>query len=123
MYDRLLATPTQGYTTHFDKYVEKSLKVFARARKIFKQNSADSTNFFLCFSFQEHVSSNPPQTILPVDDFLEIRREVLQMLKQYDTPSAAVAAGEEAPPGAEIDDGASQEKGQAIEAKATVSFK
>lgn len=43
------------------------------------------------------------------------------MLKQYDTPSAAVAAGEEAPPGAELDDGAAPEKGQAVETKATVS--
>ena len=40
------------------------------------------------------------------------------MLKQYDTPSAAVAAGEEAPPGAEPDDGKDQEKNASL---ATVS--
>ncbi|EEB13152.1 pre-mRNA-splicing factor clf-1, putative [Pediculus humanus corporis] len=86
LYDRLLATPTQGYTTHFD-------------------------------NFQEHVSSNPPQTILPVDDFLQLRREVLRMLKQYDPPAStnASTAEEEAPPGAENDDDDDNvEKGQAF---------
>lgn len=77
---------------------------------------------FIFVSFQEHVSSNPPQTILPVDDFLQVRREVLQMLKQYDPPSAAVATGEEAPPGAELDETNNGEKGQAFASITTVGF-
>jgi pre-mRNA-processing factor 39 len=60
-------------------------------------------------SFQEHISSNPPQKVLSVDEFLSLRREVLQMLKQYDQPTAVVddtAPGEEveAPPGEEPDE-------------------
>ncbi|XP_023721821.1 pre-mRNA-processing factor 39 isoform X3 [Cryptotermes secundus] len=78
LYDRLLTTPTQGYTNHFD-------------------------------NFQEHISSNPPQKVLSVDEFLTLRREVLQMLKQYDQPTAVAddtAPGEEveAPPGEEPDE-------------------
>ncbi|XP_063235387.1 pre-mRNA-processing factor 39 isoform X2 [Bacillus rossius redtenbacheri] len=55
-------------------------------------------------NFQEHVSSNAPQKVLSVDEFLSLRREVLQLLKQYDSPKAEEAApGEEveAPPGEE----------------------
>ncbi|KAL0269665.1 UNVERIFIED_CONTAM: hypothetical protein PYX00_007316 [Menopon gallinae] len=87
LYDKLLATPTQGYTTHFD-------------------------------NFQEHVTSNPPQTILPVDDFLEVRREVLQILKQYDTP-AATTPTEDAPPGAESEEQPAKEKGPAFDSITT----
>ncbi|XP_044727957.1 pre-mRNA-processing factor 39 isoform X2 [Chrysoperla carnea] len=57
IYDRLLVTPTQGYTTHFD-------------------------------NFQEHVSSHAPNKILSVDEFLQIRKEVRQLLKhEGETPS------------------------------------
>ncbi|XP_021920001.1 pre-mRNA-processing factor 39 isoform X3 [Zootermopsis nevadensis] len=60
-------------------------------------------------NFQEHVSSNPPQKVLSVDEFLTLRREVLQLLKQYEQPAAVVdetAPGEEveAPPGEEPDE-------------------
>nr|CAD7402603.1 unnamed protein product [Timema cristinae] len=68
IYDRLLATPTQGYTNHFDK----------------------STS-----------SNNPPQKVLSVDEFLTQRREVLQLLKQYDTEEAAPGEDVDAPPGEE----------------------
>nr|CAD7429748.1 unnamed protein product [Timema monikensis] len=70
IYDRLLATPTQGYTNHFD-------------------------------NFQEHISNNPPQKVLSVDEFLTQRREVLQLLKQYDTEEAAPGEDVDAPPGEE----------------------
>ncbi|PSN56889.1 hypothetical protein C0J52_00685 [Blattella germanica] len=54
----------------------------------------------------EHISSNPPQKVLSVDEFLTLRREVLQLLKQYDQPTTVAddaAPGEEveAPPGEE----------------------
>ncbi|XP_049776304.1 pre-mRNA-processing factor 39-like [Schistocerca cancellata] len=56
-------------------------------------------------NFQEHISSNPPQKVLSVDEFLTLRREVLQMLKQFDQPLASddTVPGEEteAPPGEE----------------------
>ncbi|XP_075223787.1 pre-mRNA-processing factor 39-like isoform X3 [Lycorma delicatula] len=65
LYDKLLATPTQGYTNHFD-------------------------------NFQEHVKNNPPAKVLSVDEFLTLRREVLQVLKQYDAP---LKVTEEGPPG------------------------
>ncbi|KAJ4450423.1 hypothetical protein ANN_01847 [Periplaneta americana] len=60
-------------------------------------------------NFQEHISSNPPQKVLSVDEFLTLRREVLQLLKQYDQPTTVaddVAPGEEveAPPGEEPDE-------------------
>lgn len=73
LYDRLLATPTQGYNSHFE-------------------------------TFQEHVSNNPPNKVLSVDEFLTLRHEVLQLLKQYDTPlTDATPPGEDdaAPPGEE----------------------
>lgn len=66
IFDRLLATPTQGYTTHFD-------------------------------NFQEHVSSNPPNKILEVDEFLALRKEVRTLLK--DDEKAADNA--DMPPGDE----------------------
>ncbi|XP_065343520.1 pre-mRNA-processing factor 39 isoform X1 [Cloeon dipterum] len=46
IYDRLLATPTQGYTTHFD-------------------------------SFEAFAKEHPPQKLLSVDEFLELRKEWL----------------------------------------------
>jgi len=74
IYDRLLATPTQGYQSHFD-------------------------------GFCEHVNNNAPSKVLSVDEFLELRQEVLQMLKQSDTPLTETlsAPGDdlEAPPGEE----------------------
>ncbi|KAK7789474.1 hypothetical protein R5R35_012343 [Gryllus longicercus] len=59
-------------------------------------------------NFQEHISNNPPQKVLSVDEFLTLRREVLQLLKQYDQPLTTddVAPGEkvEAPPGEESEE-------------------
>lgn len=61
-------------------------------------------------NFQEHIGNNPPQKVLSVDEFLTLRREVLQLLKQYDQPLAAStdegAPGEEveAPPGEETEE-------------------
>lgn len=58
----------------------------------------------LFYSFQEHVSNNPPNKVLSVDEFLTLRHEVLQLLKQYDTPlTDATPPGEDdaAPPGEE----------------------
>ncbi|CAH1982221.1 unnamed protein product [Acanthoscelides obtectus] len=77
IYDRLLATPTQGYTSHFD-------------------------------NFQEHVSSNPPNKIIEVDEFLALRKEVRQLLKQDSSAAApGVTTGDEsagAPaPGDDVD--------------------
>ncbi|KAJ8955805.1 hypothetical protein NQ318_005346 [Aromia moschata] len=69
IYDRLLATPTQGYTTHFD-------------------------------SFQEHISSNPPNKVVEVDEFLALRKEVRHMLK-HDVTTDAGADNSDAPPGDE----------------------
>ncbi|RZF47565.1 hypothetical protein LSTR_LSTR009101 [Laodelphax striatellus] len=76
LYDKLLAIPTQAYTTHFD-------------------------------SFVEHVSNNQPSKVLGVDEFLTLRGEVLQVLKQYDTPISTTGTSEgppgddDAPPGEE----------------------
>ncbi|XP_072391005.1 pre-mRNA-processing factor 39-like isoform X1 [Diabrotica undecimpunctata] len=68
IYDRLLGTPTQGYTTHFE-------------------------------NFQEHISSNVPNKVIDVDEFLALRKEVRQQLKHEitDTPPA----DNDAPPGDE----------------------
>lgn len=90
--------------------------------KILLSKEKLKNNKTFVFSFQEHVSSNPPQTILPVDDFLQVRREVLRMLKQYDPPAStnASTAEEEAPPGAENDDDDNVEKGQAFASITTV---
>ncbi|KAI4484640.1 hypothetical protein M0804_007206 [Polistes exclamans] len=50
-------------------------------------------------AFQEFVSSNLPNRILSVDDFLTIRAEVKALLKADDTTSASAA--DDAPPGEE----------------------
>lgn len=42
-----------------------------------------------------------PRKILSVDDFLNLRREVLQILKQYDSPLIGIPGGDDAPPGEE----------------------
>ncbi|XP_077265625.1 pre-mRNA processing factor 39 [Temnothorax americanus] len=68
LYDRLLSTPTLGYTSHFE-------------------------------AFQEFVSSNLPNRILSVDDFLELRAEVKALLKSDD--ATAASAADDAPPGEE----------------------
>ncbi|XP_044744109.1 pre-mRNA-processing factor 39 isoform X2 [Coccinella septempunctata] len=67
IYDKLLTTPTQGYTAHFE-------------------------------SFQEHISTNPPNKVLEVDEFLALRKEVKSLLK-HDTTEASVDS--DAPPGDE----------------------
>ncbi|XP_039314758.1 pre-mRNA-processing factor 39 [Solenopsis invicta] len=68
LYDRLLSTPTLGYTSHFE-------------------------------AFQEFVSSNLPNRILSVDDFLALRAEVKALLKSDD--ATATSAADDAPPGEE----------------------
>ncbi|KAL0116599.1 hypothetical protein PUN28_009913 [Cardiocondyla obscurior] len=68
LYDRLLSTPTLGYTSHFE-------------------------------AFQEFVSSNLPNRILSVDDFLTLRAEVKALLKSDD--ATATSAADDAPPGEE----------------------
>nr|CAD7456511.1 unnamed protein product [Timema tahoe] len=80
IYDRLLATPTQGYTNHFDKSTSVTTEGVVGV---------------------EHISNNPPQKVLSVDEFLTQRREVLQLLKQYDTEEAAPGEDVDAPPGEE----------------------
>ncbi|XP_011688921.1 PREDICTED: pre-mRNA-processing factor 39 [Wasmannia auropunctata] len=69
LYDRLLSTPTLGYTSHFE-------------------------------AFQEFVSSNLPNRILSVDDFLALRAEVKALLKSDD--ATAASAADDAPPGEEL---------------------
>lgn len=66
IFDRLLTTPTQGYTTHFD-------------------------------NFQEHVSSNPANKILEVDEFMALRKEVRGIIKNDDK----AVENAELPPGDE----------------------
>ncbi|KAL3285704.1 hypothetical protein HHI36_000234 [Cryptolaemus montrouzieri] len=58
IFDKLLATPTQGYTAHFE-------------------------------SFQEHITTNPPNKVLEVDEFLALRKEVKNLLK-HETTEASV---------------------------------
>ncbi|KAK9883949.1 hypothetical protein WA026_004887 [Henosepilachna vigintioctopunctata] len=65
IFDKLLSTPTQGYTAHFE-------------------------------SFQEHVSTNPPNKVLDVDEFLALRKEVKNLLKNETTEVVS-----DAPPGDE----------------------
>ncbi|KAL3285703.1 hypothetical protein HHI36_000233 [Cryptolaemus montrouzieri] len=67
IFDKLLATPTQGYTAHFE-------------------------------SFQEHITTNPPNKVLEVDEFLALRKEVKNLLK-HETTEASVDS--DAPPGDE----------------------
>ncbi|KAI4468987.1 pre-mrna processing protein prp39-related [Holotrichia oblita] len=81
IYDRLLATPTQGYTTHFD-------------------------------NFQEHVSTNPPNKILEVDEFLALRKEVKHMLKHDGTSESADKP--DVPPGEDTEEVSSDEETKAI---------
>ncbi|KAK9687521.1 Suppressor of forked protein (Suf), partial [Popillia japonica] len=81
IYDRLLATPTQGYTTHFD-------------------------------NFQEHVSTNPPNKILEVDEFLALRKEVKHMLKHDGTAESADKP--DVPPGEDTEEVSSDEETKAI---------
>uniref|UniRef100_A0A1B6HCR9 Uncharacterized protein n=1 Tax=Homalodisca liturata TaxID=320908 RepID=A0A1B6HCR9_9HEMI len=74
IYDRVLATATQGFQTHFD-------------------------------GFCAHINNNPPSKVLTVDEFLTLRQEVLQQLRQSDSAlgEAVTAPGDdtEAPPGEE----------------------
>ncbi|KRT80607.1 hypothetical protein AMK59_5862 [Oryctes borbonicus] len=81
IYDRLLATPTQGYTAHFD-------------------------------NFQEHVSTNPPNKILEVDEFLALRKEVKHMLKHDGTSDSADKP--DLPPGEDTEEVSSDEETKAI---------
>lgn len=50
-------------------------------------------------AFQEFVSSNLPNRILSVDDFLTLRAEVKALLKSEETSTASAA--DDAPPGEE----------------------
>ncbi|XP_071454184.1 pre-mRNA-processing factor 39 [Hetaerina americana] len=60
-------------------------------------------------NFVTHIMNHPPQKVLSVDEFLSLRREVLQQLKQNDTsltpsevhPPAPGADDDDAPPGME----------------------
>ncbi|CAG9859481.1 unnamed protein product [Phyllotreta striolata] len=71
IYDRLLATPTQGYTSHFD-------------------------------NFQEHVAAHPPNKVVEIDEFLALRKEIRQTLKQEGVATGAEApVDSDAPPGDE----------------------
>ncbi|KAF5298736.1 hypothetical protein FQR65_LT09605 [Abscondita terminalis] len=83
IYDRLLATPTQGYTTHFDKYVTDLFHFY----------------FLTSFcSFQEHIASHPPNKVLEVDEFLALRKEMKHMLK-HETTNDADTENPDVPPG------------------------
>lgn len=84
LYDRLLATPTQAYTNHFD-------------------------------SFQAHVNGNPPNKILSLDEFFNIRKEVLKEKKTLD--QSPVATDDAAPPGEDVDAPPGEEPEQVITAK------
>ncbi|XP_046402530.1 pre-mRNA-processing factor 39 [Ischnura elegans] len=60
-------------------------------------------------NFMSHIMNHPPQKVLSVDEFLSLRREVLQQLKQNDAslapsevhPPAPGADDDDAPPGME----------------------
>ncbi|XP_076266978.1 pre-mRNA processing factor 39 isoform X2 [Rhynchophorus ferrugineus] len=80
IYERLLASPTQGYTVHFD-------------------------------NFQEHVSSNAPNKVLDVDEFIALRKEVRNMLKHGNVENVVENAS--LPPGDE-DSKLSDEETKAI---------
>ncbi|XP_017784067.1 PREDICTED: pre-mRNA-processing factor 39 [Nicrophorus vespilloides] len=75
VYERLLATPTQGYLQHFD-------------------------------NFQEHVASNPANKILEVDEFLALRKEVKNLLKQ---DAADIADNPDIPPGEDTEENTDEE--------------
>lgn len=51
-----------------------------------------------CFSFQEHIASNPPNKVLEVDEFLALRKEVRHMLK-HDVTSEPSSDNPDVPPG------------------------
>lgn len=51
-----------------------------------------------CFSFQEHIASNPPNKVLEVDEFLALRKEVRHMLK-HDVTSEPTSDNPDVPPG------------------------
>lgn len=57
------------------------------------------------YRFCDHVNNNAPSKVVSVDEFLTLRQEVLQLLKQSETPLSEVisAPGDdlEAPPGEE----------------------
>lgn len=53
------------------------------------------------FSFQEHITSNPPNKVLELDEFLALRKEIKSMLK-HDTNSDSTE-NSDAPPGEEDD--------------------
>lgn len=57
-----------------------------------------TVDYYNC-SFQEHISSNPPNKVIEVDEFLALRKEVRQILK-HDV-SDAPPADSDAPPGDE----------------------
>nr|CAD7442778.1 unnamed protein product [Timema bartmani] len=160
IYDRLLATPTQGYTNHFDKsssvttegvehisnngrccwcckfyYLsfQEQISNNRRSSSVTTEAVVDVASFIILVSRStsvttggvvgvasfiilvsrstsvttegvvgvEHISNNPPQKVLSVDEFLTQRREVLQLLKQYDTEEAAPGEDVDAPPGEE----------------------
>jgi hypothetical protein len=51
----------------------------------------------LC-SFQEHISSNPPNKVVEVDEFLALRKEVRHMLK-HDSANETKPDNSDVPPG------------------------
>ncbi|XP_057669540.1 pre-mRNA-processing factor 39 [Diorhabda carinulata] len=51
-------------------------------------------------NFQEHITSNAPNKVLDVDEFLALRKEVRQQLK-HDVATDSPAADSDAPPGDE----------------------
>ena len=97
LYDRLLATPTQAYATHFERYFDYYSSTFVL--RTFQQLFL--ILMIVCISFQAHVNGNPPNKILSVDEFLKIRQEVLQQLKTSE--QSPTAADDAAPPGEDID--------------------
>lgn len=52
------------------------------------------------FSFQEHITTNPPNKVVEVDEFLALRKEVRHMLK-HDSATEATKQGDisDVPPG------------------------
>lgn len=118
LYDRLLATPTQAYTNHFDRYFLKTIL----NQILFEYD--DTCDHFLIispfYSFQAHVNGNPPNKILSLDEFFKIRQEVLQQKKTFD--QSPVAADDAAPPGEDVDAPPGEEPEQVITAVSTKTF-
>ncbi|XP_034939966.1 pre-mRNA-processing factor 39 [Chelonus insularis] len=83
LYDRLLCTPTFGYTPS----------------STYTPTPGCTSHFD---AFQEFVQSNSPNRILSVDDFLALRAEVKALLKSEETPTTTpsddVPPGEDLPP-------------------------